>query len=1256
MVLGTQEPIVAKAKQAQINTFINDTIELIRKNDANKEFVAENKEKSKLHLNSLSVYEAEDTTFQTCRLVIKSDIIPDKLNSIGSVSGFKNYHVIQFATPEDTEKAYKFYSDSENIISVTPDIVYKVTSDVDVLEESSNKNSNVPVNLDSWGSKATGLYDVKKHIETNLLNRNEFIIGVVDSGVFTENEFIKNRIIRTYFNVAADGEENDENDVYYGTGHGTNVSSIIVDNTPENVKIKNYRFIDRNNNATPVIAALAILKAVEDEVDIINASFQTPDESGIFQAALNEAHNKDILIICAAGNSNSYVELSENNLPASDEKVITVSALGRFGIPTNFTSYSHIVDVVAPGESMPVADGVNSYYIADGTSFSAPMVSSLVAMMKVLYPTYSNTEIEVKIESTAIPTDLIAESDLFGYGIIDSVAACGLERTETPEINFDSGKYTGEISIELSTYDDCDIYYTTDGSYPTIENGILYTEPITLSNDILFFKAVAFDEQLPQSQCVKRFYRLQTVGYDDLFTIDDHGKITSYIETGVCDLIIPDSVNGVSVTDIEANVFSNAQLIGVTMPENLDFVPNGIFSGNKNIMYADGENVKTIEASAFRECENLYSLNFPNVESIELSAFFNNSSLSEAFFPYCTSIGQKSFSGCYSLRKAFFPKLKNAGFDCFKNCLMLSSVYAPKLKDFSLYATMFSGHFSSCELYKGLDLPSIEIIEKAFFYNPITTPSAQMHNYTTKLELSNVKEIRSLPQGFCRADYGSVVLVLPSTLKQCEPDYFDEVESDWYIVYGSKGTYAEQWAKENGFEFIPISEENKETAIITNLPEHYYSYMRPLEADVIGFNKTYQWCGSDSADNTTGTPITGATEKKFDPNEYKQYKYYYCVVTSQDVGYEPIKIRTGVTENKSYVKPEINTDYSELKKVVNSIPKDLSIYTDESVEKLQSLLKLIDWEDDTVEQDIIDKLKNDIEDAIKDLKLRSADYSDLEEAIKTIPVNLSIYTDESVANLNSVLNLINTDYNITEQHKVDNYVVAVLNAVAALELKSADYTELEKVIKAIPDDLSIYTDESTTELKTLLAEIDKNLDITNQEQVDKWVEEIPIAVQKLVLKPADYTTLDAAISEIPDNLSVYTDESVMELEKVVNRIDRNLDITQQEQVDNYVTAVEQAISKLNYKPADYTLVSDAIATIPSDLSIYTSESVAALESVVDSIDYSLDITEQEKVDEYAEQIRQAVSSLKKECWIIRLIKSIIVFFNWIAMCILSLFN
>ena len=81
------------------------------------------------------------------------------------------------------------------------------------------------------------------------------------------------------------------------------------------------------------------------------------------------------------------------------------------------------------------------------------------------------------------------------------------------------------------------------------------------------------------------------------------------------------------------------------------------------------------------------------------------------------------------------------------------------------------------------------------------------------------------------------------------------------------------------------------------------------------------------------------------------------------------------------------------------------------------------------------------------------------------------------------------------------------------------------------------------------------------------------------------------------------------------------------------------------KPADYTSLKNALAAIPADLSAYTPESVAALQEIVDGIDYSLDITQQDKVDEYTRQVLEATENLKKECLLIRLFRAIISFFK-----------
>ena len=884
-IFGIEKPLIAKAEENAIQSFINETVELIKENDAEKVFVAENAEKLETASYALSVDEPEDTTFQTCRLIVKSDNTPDKLNSVGIASGFQNYHIVQFATSEDAEKAYNVYLADKNIISVTVDKVFKVTCDVTVTEETINDESRPPKRLDSWGGEVTGLYAVKDYIEDNYSNLDEVIVGVIDSGVYLEHEFFKDRIERTYFNSASDGERKNESDTSDGVGHGTNVSGVIVDCTPDNVKIANYKFINAEGLGTASEVSLAFLQAVNDRVDVINASIGVPDESGLFASALQEAHKADIPVIAAAGNETNYVGTRFYELPAMDENVILVSSISQDELPSWFTAYGHCVDLVAPGEDIKTTHKNDNYCLTSGTSLSAPIVSSLTSILISLNPEISCKELEIRMESTAVPTDLIAESDLFGYGNIDAIAACDFERAKPPEINFESGKYIGEIILELSVEDECEIYYTVDGSYPTKENGILYEEKIPLSNDILYFKAVTYSTNTLKSICTKKFYRLQTLGTDEMFTINDEGQITGYTYENVCDLIIPEAVKGIAVTDISANVFSNVEIYGVTLPKSMNCVPDNAFSGNQFLIFADGESIETIGINAFKECKNLYSINFPNVVVIKNYGFGLCESLSEAYFPNCISAGQYSFANCFSLRNAYFKNLKFIGRYSFASCKMLSEIYMPELIEIEASLRM-SMEFASAEIYKGIEFINIECVpEKTFDERTIIS----------KIEFSKAREIKSLPTGTYLNQ--KIKLVLPSTLENITETALANSEPSSYMVYGTKGTYAEQWANEKGFEFVEIT---PETAVINDLPDEYYSYMRPLEADVVGFNKTYQWYGASSPRYAKGIAIDNATERKFNPNEHQQYNYYFCKVISTDFGYNPIEITTGICENKSY--------------------------------------------------------------------------------------------------------------------------------------------------------------------------------------------------------------------------------------------------------------------------------------------------------------------------------------------------------------------
>ncbi|MCQ2515215.1 MAG: InlB B-repeat-containing protein, partial [Ruminococcus sp.] len=163
---------------------------------------------------------------------------------------------------------------------------------------------------------------------------------------------------------------------------------------------------------------------------------------------------------------------------------------------------------------------------------------------------------------------------------------------------------------------------------------------------------------------------------------------------------------------------------------------------------------------------------------------------------------------------------------------------------------------------------------------------------------------------------------------------------------------------------------SQETAVINDLPDEYYDYMRYLFADVVGFNRTYQWYGSYTDSNSGGIPIEGATERKFVPKDFQQYPYYYCKVVSTDVGYDPIEIKTGATKYMDYSGEIPSADYSRLDEVLATIPDNLSVYTDESVAVLNGTLNEIDRNLDASSQSLINEYINNVSEAIASLRLK----------------------------------------------------------------------------------------------------------------------------------------------------------------------------------------------------------------------------------------------------------------------------------------------
>ena len=197
----------------------------------------------------------------------------------------------------------------------------------------------------------------------------------------------------------------------------------------------------------------------------------------------------------------------------------------------------------------------------------------------------------------------------------------------------------------------------------------------------------------------------------------------------------------------------------------------------------------------------------------------------------------------------------------------------------------------------------------------------------------------------------------------------------------------------------------------------------------------------------------------------------------------------------------------------------------------------------------------------------------------------------------------------------------------AMTYLPADYTKVDAAIaKANALNKDNYKDFSGVEAAVNAVVRDKN--ITEQSKVDAMAKAIEDAIAALQYKDADYTKVDAAIAKAnalnKDNYKDFTG-----VEAAVNAVTRGKKITEQTDVNAMAKAIEDAITDLQYKDADYTKVDAAIAKANA-LNKNDYKDFSGVEAAVNAVVRDKNITEQSEVDAMAKAIEDAIAALEKK--------------------------
>jgi hypothetical protein len=331
------------------------------------------------------------------------------------------------------------------------------------------------------------------------------LVAVLDTGLAADLVEFTNRVVPGY-NFAY-GNTNTADDY----GHGTAVAGTLCANANNasfgagvnwQCRLMPIKVLDSNNSGKYSWFAQGIDYAVAHGCKVINLSAGgTTSNSSVTISILNAISNGVIFVTITHNDSTGTIRF-----PGTITKCITVGATDQNDNRCGFSNYGPQIDLVAPGISIYTAGWLGTLQSWVGTSFSAPMVSGVSAMLAGLRPGIAQDEVNSLLclgaeDQVGDATDTPGFDIYYGWGRLNAYNTVLLATTRIDMVQLTNGFPLLSWVSPANASNKAPYYveYATalNGPWTTVTNSFsyqtnrtLWTDPAASSNNTARFYRV----------------------------------------------------------------------------------------------------------------------------------------------------------------------------------------------------------------------------------------------------------------------------------------------------------------------------------------------------------------------------------------------------------------------------------------------------------------------------------------------------------------------------------------------------------------------------------------------------------------------------------------------------------------------------------------------------------------------------------------------------------------------------------------------